>query len=82
MKYSFSDYTSFELYALYESVKLQIEALEAFNKRVQELGPDMERLASERVALNKKKLEALYGFRVHLLTSYQAVERLEKVASN
>jgi hypothetical protein len=82
MKYSFSEYTTFELRTLHEAVKIQIKELEAFNQRVRELGPDMERLAYDRVESNKKKLEALYGFRVHILTSYQSVDRLEKANSN
>ncbi len=82
MEYSFTNYTTIELSTLKECVQLQIEALEAFNKRVSDLGPDMERLASERVNLNKIKLEALYAFRVHILTSFQVVKRLENVSAN
>lgn len=77
-----TEFTTFELSTLKEAIQLQIEALEAFNKRVSELGPDMERLASERVNINKLKLEALYTQRAQVLDAWQQVNRREVFLQN
>lgn len=81
MKYALSEYTAEELSTLKEAIDFQAADHERYIKAV-EHNRDLIKLLDREITIRRRKLSTLYDQRVHVLTAFQSVQRLEKAISN